>query len=84
MPGSASSIQGNASINGARDATREAFAKGLVADGDVWMEMIKSRNLTSHTYNKGIADQIVENILKVYITEFHLFQSKMQQLSKTS
>jgi nucleotidyltransferase substrate binding protein (TIGR01987 family) len=36
--------QGNTSITGSRDATREAFNKGLVTDGEGWMEMIKSRN----------------------------------------
>lgn len=46
--------QGNTSITGSRDATREAFQKNLIQNGDVWMEMIKSRNLTSHTYNKRV------------------------------
>jgi nucleotidyltransferase substrate binding protein (TIGR01987 family) len=41
--------QGTTSIMGSRDAAREAFDKGLIADGEAWMEMIKSRNQTSHT-----------------------------------
>lgn len=41
--------QGKADIKGYRDATREAFNKGLIDNGEVWMEMIKSRNQTSHT-----------------------------------
>ena len=56
--------QGANAITGSRDATREAFNKGLVQDGDQWMEMIKSRNQTSHTYNKNVADQIVDKIQK--------------------
>ena len=36
-------------ITGSRDAAREAFQKGLVEDGESWMEMIKSSNQTSHT-----------------------------------
>ena len=47
--------QGNTAITGSRDATREAFAKGLITDGEGWMEMIKSRNHTSHTYNEETA-----------------------------
>ena len=43
--------QGATIITGSKDATREAFAKGLIAEGQVWMDMIKGRNLSSHTYN---------------------------------
>ncbi|HLO64532.1 MAG TPA: nucleotidyltransferase substrate binding protein [Azonexus sp.] len=34
--------QGNSSITGSRDATREASSKGLIDDGEGWMAMIKS------------------------------------------
>ena len=36
--------QGNTAITGSRDATREAFNKGLIENGEEWMVMIKSRN----------------------------------------
>ncbi|MBE3037213.1 MAG: nucleotidyltransferase substrate binding protein, partial [Chloroflexi bacterium] len=36
--------QGSFQISGSRDATREAFRMGLIQDGEVWMEMIRSRN----------------------------------------
>ena len=73
--------QGNSSITGSRDATREAFQKGLIQDGNVWMEMLKSRNLTSHTYNKKIADDIVSEITTHYIIAFKEFQIKMESLT---
>ena len=56
--------QGISAVIGSRDATREAFQKNLIQDGDMWMEMIKSRNLTSHTYNKTIADDIVKKTIE--------------------
>jgi len=31
--------QGNSSIMGSRDASREAFSKGLIDDGSTWMKM---------------------------------------------
>lgn len=70
--------QGNAAITGSRDATREAFQKAIIAKGDVWMEMIKSRNKTSHTYNKSVADEIVGKILNDYFQAFLDFESKMK------
>ena len=50
--------QGNNDITGSRDATREAFKKGLIDDGESWMEMINSRNLSSHTFNEEISKEI--------------------------
>ncbi|MCU0401987.1 MAG: nucleotidyltransferase substrate binding protein [Algoriphagus sp.] len=43
-------FQGNPDITGSRDASSEAFRRGLIEDGEGWMEMIKSRNQSSHTY----------------------------------
>lgn len=72
--------QGNTSITGSRDATREAFQNKLIVNGDAWMEMIKSRNLTSHTYNKNIADDIVKKIIERYAPAFVEFDKKMDSL----
>ena len=47
--------QGFVGIIGSKNATREAFSNALIADGEAWMDMIKARNLTSHTYNTDIA-----------------------------
>jgi nucleotidyltransferase substrate binding protein (TIGR01987 family) len=74
--------QGANQIAGSRDATREAFNKGLIADGDEWMEMIRSRNQTTHTYNKKIADDISEKIIKTYFFLFSDFSKKMSELLK--
>ena len=49
--------QGVAGISGSREAVREAVARQLLPQGEesVWMAMIRSRNLTSHTYNPAVA-----------------------------
>ena len=73
-------FQGNIAIAGLRDATREAFKMGLFEDGDVWMEMIQSRNLASHTYNKSLARQITEKVVVVYYPAFKAFSEKMESL----
>ena len=72
--------QGNTSITGSRDATREAFQKELIADGEGWMEMIRSRNLTSHTYNQAVADEIVAKVTGLYHSLFQAFETRMQDL----
>lgn len=72
--------QGNNEITGSRDATREAFKMGLVQNGEAWMEMIKSRNQSSHTYNQEVADEISEKIIASYFELFTDFERKMNSL----
>lgn len=71
--------QGNSTIGGSRDATREAFILQLVSDGHIWMEMIKSRNETSHLYNQEIADEVFSKIINLYYPAFVEFKSTMLQ-----
>ena len=71
---------GNNNIYGSKDATREAFSAGLIENGDAWMDMIRSRNKTSHTYNEETADSIFLKIVNDYIIEFSSFHSKMESL----
>ena len=70
-------FQGNTDIHGSRDALREAFNKGLIEQGEVWMEMIKSRNQTAHTYNQMVADDIVSKIVELYSDCYDQFLKKM-------
>jgi nucleotidyltransferase substrate binding protein (TIGR01987 family) len=76
-------FQGNMEITGSRDAAREAFQKGIISKGDIWMEMIKSRNQTSHTYNQSTADDISQKICQDYILQFNELEKRMQGLAKS-
>lgn len=74
--------QGNTDITGSRDAVREAFSKGLLNDGEGWMEMLQSRNLTSHTYNQAVADEIAARIIGSYFMLFEVFLTRMTHLAQ--
>ena len=74
--------QGNTGITGSRDAIREAFANGLIEDGDGWMQMLKDRNRTSHTYNEETAQEILKNILQLYHPLFGALQTRMADEAK--
>jgi len=54
--------QGFVGIIGSKNASREAFKNALIADGQTWMDMIKTRNLTLHTYNTELAESIATDI----------------------
>jgi nucleotidyltransferase substrate binding protein (TIGR01987 family) len=73
--------QGIQGLFGSRDTTREAFQKGLISNGDDWMDMIKSRNLSSHTYSKKIAEELVKKITQVYAVRFNDFHKKFSTLA---
>jgi nucleotidyltransferase substrate binding protein (TIGR01987 family) len=62
--------QGFPNIIGSRNATRQAFKEALIENGEVWMDMIKARNLTSHTYNLDVAQQISSDILQRFYPAF--------------
>jgi nucleotidyltransferase substrate binding protein (TIGR01987 family) len=67
-------------ITGSRDAFREAFKAGLISNGELWMDMLQSRNKTSHSYNEETADEIVEYIFSTYYELFVEFEATMENL----
>ena len=71
--------QGNQNIKGSKDATREAFKVALIADGELWMAMIQSRNVSSHTYNEHIAEELVSVIVQQYFPLFVELQTEMEK-----
>jgi nucleotidyltransferase substrate binding protein (TIGR01987 family) len=72
--------QGQTDLMGSRDATRAAFAVQLVEDGEGWMEMITSRNQSSHTYNRATAQALAARITGCYADLFAAFSRRMAGL----
>jgi nucleotidyltransferase substrate binding protein (TIGR01987 family) len=71
--------QGNTTVGGSRDATKEAFQLQLISDGAMWMDMIGSRNKTLHTYNEATAAEIYTKIINDYFPAFLEFQQNMER-----
>ncbi len=72
--------KGNKEIYGSKDAVKEAFKYNILANGEVWMDMIQSRNKTSHTYNEDTAGEILDAIINKYFYEFERFLMKMNDI----
>ena len=72
--------RGVQNLYGSKDATREAFKTGLIENGAAWMDMIQSRNLTSHTYDEVTAAHIVAAIRNTYFAEFEALRVKLDGL----
>ena len=73
--------RGVTKLYGSKDTTREAFKTGLVKNGETWMEMILSRNLTSHTYDEETAAAIAGDILNIYFQEFTALKARLEDLA---
>ena len=69
--------QGITEIIGSKNAIRQAFNKGLIEDGQIWMEMIESRNASSHSYDEELAKYLQQKITGVYFGHLKVFAEKM-------
>lgn len=71
--------QGEDGIQGSRDAIRLAFKRGLILDGDLWMAMVRSRALTSHTYNRETSIMVAKDIIGKYFPAFLALNKLLNQ-----
>lgn len=66
-------------IVGPKPVIKQCFQDGYIADGESWVRMHNSRNLTSYTYNQETAKEIVESIINEY---FHLLKELQIRLEE--
>ena len=69
--------KGQSDIYGSRDAIRKSFELGLIDNGEEWMDMLVSRNKTSHTYNEEIAQEIGEAVTGIYFSLLRRLETKL-------
>jgi nucleotidyltransferase substrate binding protein (TIGR01987 family) len=72
-------MEGIQGLIGSRSTARDAFKRGLVSDGEVWMDMIEKRNLSIHTYNQAVANTLVASIAERYHSAFCELQQRFAQ-----
>ncbi len=51
-------------VGNPKDVFREAQRSGLIDDPANWFAFLKSRNLTSHTYNENTANEVYQTAVK--------------------
>jgi nucleotidyltransferase substrate binding protein (TIGR01987 family) len=54
-------------IKSPREAFKQAFQAGLIADGGDWLTALEDRNLTSHTYDEETALRVENKIRNQYL-----------------
>ena len=70
--------EGHQNITGSKSATRQAFSVNLIENGQVWMDMIESRNTTVHAYDLTILEEEYNKIVNLYFPLLMDFYSKMK------
>lgn len=67
--------RGYSEIRGPKPVIEQAFQDGLLADGLLWMEMLKARNEAAHLYDEAV-------FLRLYDRARHQFLAPLQALAQ--
>ena len=71
--------KGNLEGSNPRAAIQESFKEGIITEGEIWLQMLQDRNLTSHTYDEGTAIKIYNNIKNEYAKLFEQLLGRMKE-----
>ena len=58
---------------------RAAYAAGLISNQEVWSDLLRDRNLTSHTYNEETARNIFARICTDYLYVLQELEKQLKQ-----
>ncbi len=65
-----------------RDCIKSAYKHGWIEDEETFLELLRCRNLTSHTYSFEIAYKVYETIRKNYKAFIRLFDNLKKILNE--
>lgn len=67
-----------------RETLQAALQAGLIDDGNAWSDLQKMRNLTSHTYNEQLADDVYAYVTEHAVTLFRQLAEKATSWQTTT
>lgn len=62
-----------------RDTIKAAFSANIIANGQIWIDMARDRNASSHEYNTDKIDKILEKISSIYYDELCNFSDLIKE-----
>ena len=65
-----------------RDAIKSAFQANILPSAQIWIDMAKDRNASSHEYNMDKIDLILERISTVYYEELCRFHGDLKNINE--
>ncbi|HCQ91476.1 MULTISPECIES: nucleotidyltransferase substrate binding protein [unclassified Clostridium] len=66
-------------VKSPRETIKQAFQIGLIDNGHIWIDALSNRNLTTHTYDEALADNMVKEIKELYFPELKKMYDKLSQ-----
>ena len=67
-------------IGSPREIIQLGFKQGIIENGEIWIEIMLSRNELSHLYDAEASRKIYDNIKNSYIKEFKKLEIKFKQI----
>jgi nucleotidyltransferase substrate binding protein (TIGR01987 family) len=71
--------EGNTDVTGSKSVIRLAAQVGILPDSQIWLDMVADRNLTTHTFDQGIAERVVNRIANQYRKAFLALANRLNQ-----
>lgn len=65
-----------------RQVIKEAFAAKVLADGQVWIDMLDHRNRLSHTYAASVFEEAVKAIVTRYLPAMEALHHDLKEKSR--
>ncbi len=72
--------EGYIDLNSPKAVMKQAFADNVITDEKTWLELLYSRNLTSHIYDEFTACDIFTNIKDKYLLLFKQLLDKLKRM----
>lgn len=70
--------QGYTDLNSPKAVMKQAYADGLISDGELWAALLNDRNLTSHIYDEATASAVFGRINADYLPMFDALASALR------
>ena len=67
-------------VRNAKDTLKAALEQGLITDGDAWSNLHRNRNLTSHTYDEDLANNVYDYLKKEGLVLFSALATTLEKL----
>ncbi len=71
--------EGYIDLNSPKSVMRQAYTSNLIDNEEAWLDLLYSRNLTSHIYDEATADEIFGKIKECFL---YLFKDLAGKLSR--
>jgi len=65
-------------VKSPRESIKTAFSIDIIQNGDIWIEALMDRNLTTHTYDEKIAEEIYTKIKSSYFPLLEMLYIKFK------